>query len=359
MRVKRFFAIILGVIVILMISALLILLVNSPGKTPQLTDTEGQPISSSINEKKSMSIGGVQQGMFIRGEDKTKPVLLFLHGGPGTPEFAMSHAWETQDRLEKEFVVCYWDQRGTGMSNPKGLKKETLTTSNLIQDTVEVTKYLQKRFDKQQIFLMGHSFGSYIGLKTAQKYPENYVAYLGVGQVIHQKEGQKRAYQYLRDQAKEKNDQKALKKLATFDPEAPAYNMLLEEYGVGIRHDGPATMKLLKNLLFFKGYTSKEKWQAIQGMAISNQQLDTPDYSEDNLVKTVPKVDVPVYFLHGKYDYQVSYELAKEFYERVDAPKKGFYTFENSAHSPNMEEPAVFMKAVKEVVEIVDHQGGR
>lgn len=356
MKVKRVLLIVLGFIVVLLITLILILWVNSPGKTPKLTDAAGHTITNSINEKKFMTIGGVRQGMFIRGEDKTKPVLLFLHGGPGTPEFAMSQAWETQERLEKEFVVCYWDQRGTGLSNPGNLDKQSLTADNLIKDTVAVTNYLQKRFGKQKIYLMGHSYGSYIGIKTVQKYPEYYAAYLGIGQAVHQKEGQKLAYEHLRKQAKKKGDQKALKKLSTFDPEAPAYNMLLEEYGVGILHDGPSTMRLLKNLFFFKGYTMKEKWQGLMGMPMSNQYLDTPDYSDDNLRQSVPEIEIPIYFLHGKYDYQVSYQLAKEYAEEIIAPQKKFYTFDHSAHSPNMEEPEEFMKAVRECVEMTGYE---
>ncbi|GCF94167.1 alpha/beta hydrolase [Enterococcus florum] len=347
---KKVMLSVLGLLVLFLLLALAVLFINSPGNVPKLEAARDEPFRNSINEKQFVEINGVKQGMFLRGEDKNKPVLLFLHGGPGSPEFAMTQAWETNARLESEFVVCYWDQRGTGMSNPKQLDPKTLTAETAISDTVEVTNYLRERFDRQTIYLMGHSWGSYVGIKTVQNNPELYTAYLGIGQVVHQKAGQKMAYNYLRNHAKKIDDQKALKQLEIFDPEGSAYNMLLEDYGVGIRHDGPAIGTMLKNLFFFKGYTVSEKLQAIKGMPLSNKYLDTKDYAEDNLLKSIKKLDVPVYLLEGKYDYQVSQKLAQDFYEQLEAPDKKFYLFEHSAHSPNMEEPKEFMKAIKEIV---------
>lgn len=347
--VKKVVLTILGLVISVLIAGFLLVFFNSPGKMESLKNDEGQTIQGSINEKKFIRIGGIKQGMFIRGEDRSKPILLFLHGGPGTPEFAMSEAWETQDRLEKEFVVCYWDQRGTGMSNTKELDKKTVTKNQAIEDTVEVTYYLRQRFKQDKIFLIGHSWGGYVGIKTVQKNPELYLAYMGIGQPVHQKKGQKLAYDYLRNHAKKIGDKKSLEKLATFDPEGSAYNLLLEKYGVGIRHKGQSMLVLIKNLMFFKGYTLTEKVNAFKGMALSNEKLDNEEYSNDNILKSIPELEVPVYGLHGKYDHQVSYQLAKEFFAKVEAPEKKFYTFNDSAHSPNFEEPKAFLKAVKEI----------
>lgn len=354
--VKKIGLISLGLLAFVVIAGFFLVFFNSPGKLTSLKNEDGETIQGSISEKKFIKIGGIKQGMFIRGEDQTKPVLLFLHGGPGTPEFAMSEAWETQERLEKEFVVCYWDQRGTGMSNTKELDSNTLTKDQVLTDTIEVTNYLRERFKQEKIYLMGHSWGAYVGIHAVEKRPELYSAYMGVGQPIHQKKGQKLAYAYLRKHASEIGDEKSLKKLANFDPEAPAYNLLLEKYGVGIRHEGPSLTTMLKHLMFFKGYTLKEKLNAVKGMALSNEKLDTEDYSNDNLLKSLPKLQVPVYGLHGKYDYQVSYQLAKEYFAEVAAPDKKFYTFNNSAHSPNFEESKAFYQAVIEIKHRVENQ---
>lgn len=349
MMIKKVLLAILGLLIFVLIGGFLLIFFNSPGKLTSLKNEKGETIEGSISEKKFVEIGGIKQGMFIRGEDQTKPVLLFLHGGPGTPEFAMSEAWETKNRLEKEFIVCYWDQRGTGMSNTKALDTKTMTKDQIIEDTIEVTNYLRERFKQDKIYLMGHSWGAYLGIKTVQKSPELYSAYMGVGQPVHQKKGQKLAYDYLRKHAKEIDDQKSLKKLEKFDPEAPAYNMLLEKYHVGIRHEDSSLLKMIKNLMFFKGYTFGEKINALKGMPLSNEKLDNDDYSNDNLLETVSELKVPVYGLHGKHDYQVSYQLAKDYFSKVKALAKKFYTFDSSAHSPNYEEPKAFFGAVKEI----------
>lgn len=92
MMVKKVVLSILALLVAVLVGGFLIVLFNSPGELVDLKNEKGETIEGSISEKKFVKIGGIKQGMFIRGEDQTKPVLLFLHGGPGTPEFAMSEA---------------------------------------------------------------------------------------------------------------------------------------------------------------------------------------------------------------------------------------------------------------------------
>lgn len=125
---------------------LLFLLFISPGKLVPLKDKKGNKIKGAINEKVMLSINSIQQGLFIRGENKDKPLILFLHGGPGSPELFMIEKTETStsERLEKDYIVCYWDQRGAGMSNSGKLDLETLTLEQLVEDTLAATEYLKE-----------------------------------------------------------------------------------------------------------------------------------------------------------------------------------------------------------------------
>ena len=91
-----------------------------------------------MTEKIFIEINGVKQGMFIQREDDAKPVLLFLHGGPGMPEFFLTRRYPTG--LEEYFTVCWWEQRGSGLSYRAGLPPETMTVEQLIADTLAVTK---------------------------------------------------------------------------------------------------------------------------------------------------------------------------------------------------------------------------
>ena len=159
-----------------------------PGVAPPFLKEAGGVLPGSISEKIFVSINGVRQGMFIRGKDRRNPVLLFLHGGPAMPEFAISLGYTTE--LEDDFVVCWWEQRGSGISFDAG----PATEAQLVDDAIAVTQYLLTRFKVAKIFLLGHSAGSFVGIRTAQKAPDLYHAYIGVGQISRQMDSEKLAY---------------------------------------------------------------------------------------------------------------------------------------------------------------------
>lgn len=167
----------------MLLVSLIAIALNSPGELEPLRDLEGKEITGSLSEKNSTEIGGMQQGFFIRSENPENPVILFLHGGPGSPELQIIIPFERSERLEKYFTVCYWDQRGAGMSYNKTIAPATMTVEQMVEDTRQITEYLQQRFNQDKIYLMGHSWGTYLGVKTIEKYPENYLAFIGIGQV--------------------------------------------------------------------------------------------------------------------------------------------------------------------------------
>ncbi len=352
----------LGIVLLLIVSILLIsmavIAVNSPGALEALKDSEGKEIADSLSEKTFIEIGGIQQGFFIRSENKENPVILFLHGGPGSPELAMLYRYETTERLEKYFTVCYWDQRGAGMSYRNSIDPATMTLDQMIEDTRQMTEYLQNRFNQEKIYLIGHSWGSFLGIKTIEKYPENYAAYIGIGQVSNQTESEKLAYDYMLQHATEINDKAAVKKLQKFDRNAVDFpsldylaavrSPLMNKYGIGIMRNNFSMARVTKDMLSFKGYTFSEKIKFLQGMPFSL--ITLWGYVQDtNLFETSTSFQVPVYITHGKYDYQVSHVLAREWFDQIDAPQKDFFTFEQSAHSPNAEEPEKFVQIVHDI----------
>jgi pimeloyl-ACP methyl ester carboxylesterase len=167
-----------GVLLVCVFGAVIVLLVLSPGAPAPFRDQGGKTLAGSISEKLHVNINGVEQGMFIRGKDKTKPVLLFLHGGPGMPEFAISQGYPAV--LEDYFVVCWWEQRGSGLSFNTDIPPDTLTEKQLISDTLAVTNYLRSRFGQDKIYLMAHSGGSFFGIQAAARAHELYHAYISL-----------------------------------------------------------------------------------------------------------------------------------------------------------------------------------
>lgn len=323
------------------------LLVLSPGTPAPFVDENGMPLVGSISEKLHVDINGVQQGMFIRGKDRTKPVLLFLHGGPGMPEFAVSEGFPSV--LEDYFVVCWWEQRGSGLSFDAGMPAETITDEQLISDTLEVTSYLRTRFGQDKIYLLAHSGGTFLGIQAAARAPELYRAYIGVAQISRQLESEKLAYDYMLKQfAAARNTEMVAKleriPLPELDTMPVAYRALRDEamhiLGIGTTH----TMKSVVTGVFLpvmlsRAYTLGEKidmWRGKWSVASTNMwnQILATD-----LTAVVPALEMPVYFMSGTFDYTVSYALAKSYLETIQAPVKGFYTYEQSAHSPLFEEP--------------------
>lgn len=298
-----------------------------------------------MQEKIFIEINGAKQGMFLQSEGIENPVLLFLHGGAGSPEIAFTQKYPTG--LEKLFTVCWWEQRGSGISYNSKITPQEMTIEQMISDTIAVTHYLRNRFGKEKIYIMGHSWGSFLGVLTVQQEPELFHAYIGIGQVAQQDRSERLAYTYMLQEFTKAKDKKMLRRLKKFPIDSGGDITLqymgirsigMNKLGIGVMHDMTSMLDCVKIVLGYKGYTLWEKFKFPQGSSFSLKCLWDCVVQTD-LIKQVPNLQVPVYIFQGKFDYQVSFVVAKDFATALKAPIKGFYTFENSAHSPCFEEP--------------------
>lgn len=298
-----------------------------------------------MNEKIFIEINGAKQGMFLQSENTENPVLLFLHGGPGSPEIAFTQKYPTG--LEKLFTVCWWEQRGSGISYSHKITPQEMTMEQMISDTIATTHYLRNRFGKEKIYIMGHSWGSLLGVLTVQKQPELFHAYIGIGQVAQQDRSERLAYTYMLEEFCKRNDKKMVSRLKKFpidDGGSISKRYLgvrsigMDKLGIGIMHGMSSMLDSVAIVLGYKGYTLGEKFKFLQGNSFSLKYLWDTVLKMD-LIKQVSVLQIPVYIFQGRYDYQVSYVVARNFALALNAPIKGFYTFENSAHSPCFEEP--------------------
>lgn len=363
---KKVFKIILKIIGITLLSitgifmaVLIVIAINSPGRLEPLKDGEGNIITGSLAEKNFIEIGGIRQGYFVRAENPENPVILFLHGGPGTPSLSFQIPREISERLEKYFTVVYWEQRGAGISFCTSIAPASMTVEQMVEDTRQLTEHLQRRFGQERIFLMGHSWGTVLSVKTIEKHPELFYAYIAIAQVTYQRESERLAYDFMLQYAREIGDRRAIRNLERFDRNAPEFpclsylgsvrSRLMNRYGIGIsREERLTTFDLAKNILLFNGYTFSEKINYLRGMSFSFDHLW--DYViEGNLFESSTSFKIPVFLIHGKWDYQVSYTLAREWFEKIDAPEKTFFTFEKSAHSPIAEESEKFVQIIRDI----------
>lgn len=334
-----------------------VLLANSSGKPKPFLNKSGKPLSGSISEKIFVNINGVKQGMFIKGKDKTKPVLLFLHGGPGMPEYAVSRKYPLV--LEDCFTVCWWEQRGAGLSYSPNMQSESLTFEQLISDVIEVTNYLRKRFGKEKIYLMAHSGGSFIGIQAAATAPELYYAYIGMSQISNQLESEKLAYNYMINQFTKLDDKSMLAKFKKYpisEINTPSYYVMrdtpMHELGIGTTHKMKSVISgVFLPVMLNNEYTLTEKINIWRGKAFTTKTANLWNKLVlVDLTKKIQKLDIPVYFFGGIFDYTTSYALAKDYFNVLGAPMKGFYTFEHSAHSPLFEEPEKMKRILREDV---------
>jgi len=357
-RIAKILLYFIGVLVVIILGLAINLWIKSPGVAEAITDVGGNPIEGSISSIEKITLGGVDQYLIIRGEDITKPVMLYLHGGPGSPEFAFMK--ETNTSIEKDFVMVYWEQRGSGKSYSDEISDDSMNLEQFISDTRELSEKLAKRFKKEKIYLLGHSWGSFLGILTAYEYPELFHAYLGVGQVAYQYKGERLSYEWVKEEAKNANDDNAIESLSKISfPDSIAASeewmdfLMVErryvmQFGGGVTHEMKGMWPVIKIVLDAKEYTFSEKMKYMSGSMYSLKHL-WPSVINKNLFNDIDSLQVPVYIFQGAYDYQTPTSVAMDLYKQLKAPKKEFFTFENSAHCPMMEEVEKFNDLAREI----------
>lgn len=316
----------------------------------KITDPDGIEILEEV------VLGGVKQWILIRGSDKSKPVVLFLHGGPGSADIFLARHFDR--RLVQDLVVVHWDQRGAGKSYSSRIPVDTMSRDQFVSDVRELSEVLRKRFNVPKIYLVGHSWGSEIGVLAASRHPELFNAFVGVGQVVEKNEQEEISYRFVLEKAKESNNGLAIQELEGIGPppydgpgELTLQRKWLERFG-GVTHNNTLTFNdylkigltspdysLLDGIRFFNGqeFSEKHMWK---------ERLHT------NLFQEVPRIDVPIYFFAGRYDYNTPFQLTERYFHKIDAPNgKQLVWFEHSGHMIPYEEPEKYCEELLRVVE--------
>ena len=301
-----------------------------------------------ISELEEITLGGLKQWIFIRGEDKNNPILIFLHGGPGASAPGMPTSRGLDAELIKHFTVVHWDQLGAGKSYDSDIPASSLTMDRFVEDCNELIDYLRKRFNVQKVFLVAHSSGTVTGIKTAHRYPEKIHAYVGVGQIIHNHEQIRLGYDFIIDEAEKSGDvktQDAIKSIGPPPYEAPEQLYEMQNYIFwfgGVIHDN--SFRQIGGLMM-SFFTSPEysisdglNSSMMKGLFFSVSAM-WDEINNIDITKEVRSIKVPVYFFEGKYDMATPTVLVKEFYDGLDAAKgKKLIIFEKSAHMPMIED---------------------
>lgn len=333
-------------VIVLLILGILYL---APGYTSQIKDQRGRSVQGSIASLEKVKLGGKEQWILIRGVDVTKPVILFLHGGPGTADMSLLRRQTAE--LEKYFVVVSWDQRGAGKSFAAINPEPSMKISQFVSDAHELTQMLCQRFKQEKIFLVGHSWGSVLGILTVQKYPDLFHAYVGIGQIANMKENERLSYEWTLGQAKNANDQQTVKKLVELGN--PPYSgnwqkkfmtqrRFLGKYGGEVYGNSKGAFPVvIGSLIRSTEYNLRDKVNFFRGI-FASVRLVWPELMTINLAEQAPVLKVPVCFVLGRHDHEAPSTLAENYFKILKAPRKELIWFENSAHLPHVEENQKF-----------------
>ena len=310
-----------------------------------------------INIKEKIVLGGFPQKVHIKTDDENKPVLLFLHGGPGVCNRHNIFA-EHSDLLDT-FTIATWDQRGSGGSYA-GLDVSTLSINQMVEDAHELVLWLCNRFKKDKIFIIGGSWGSELGTYLSSRYPKHIAAFVGFGQVVDGALNEQLSWEFCMDEAQKANDIKSIEILKKCGPPVMGvykggnYDGMMMQREVMMKYGGysPSEKK--------KGYFSSTVWPMltageysladIYGLIKGHRVvLDTmwPECGRTNFNETCTEFEIPFYIFDGRLDQNTPSSLVEDWYNKIVSPDKCLVWFENSGHNPMNDEPKRFKSLLR------------
>jgi pimeloyl-ACP methyl ester carboxylesterase len=277
-----------------------------------------------------ITIGGIEQWIEIASEDSENPTLLFLHGGPGASSRWATSGWKA---WQKHFTVVQWDQRGAGLTFARnGLQRSgRLTIELMISDAIEVIEFLKQHLRKQKLILVGHPWGSFLGVNVARRRPDLLSGYVGIGQMVHKQRNEEHNIKRLLVHAETSQNLPVLTALRAIGPPPfKAESIDIVRYWADRFADGSGDEVQLRPAEKFD--IAADEQEAIkQGRAFSRDQL-YDEFSRGDLTSLGQSFEVPMFFLHGTSDQHTPIELAERYAAAISAPTKAFVRLEGCHH---------------------------
>ena len=298
-----------------------------------------------IEESYAVRIGGIDQWISVRGKDRNNPVILLVHGGPGSAELAIG--WTFQRGWEDYFTVVQWDQRGAGKTwslNDPETVIPTLTVDRMMQDVVEMMEHVRQKLGKEKVILLGHSWGSIIGLKAAMERPDLVAAYVAHGLVINMQRNEEEGFRLTLAAAQADGNTEAVSALEALAPYPGELTVarIGDERTWSNHYGGLAAYRENASAWFRAMRLSPDYDEAVlQGYDAGSLASITALMPELRAVNmdAVTEIPVPVFLLHGRHDFTTPPAASLAWLEALEAPAKANYWFDHSAHLAFMEEP--------------------
>ncbi|MBM0848306.1 pimeloyl-ACP methyl ester carboxylesterase [Staphylococcus epidermidis] len=305
--------------------------------------------NNSISILEKLLINNNYHWLLERGNDINNPLILFLHGGPGNAQIGW--AAEFQKNLEKEFVVINWDQKGSGLSYDINLKSEDMNLNLFLDELEEIVEFLIKKFKKDKIFLVGHSWGAILGINIVSKRPDLFYEYISVCQPVNYQMSDQISYEYVLRKAYKNMEYELAEKLVSkrnnLITDEKEYIKLLRNL-INKYNNSKKNSEIFKIMRKRNEYNNNDIINWISGANFSLEHL-WKDVKNTDLFKQIVKIETPISFFLSRNDYNTPSSLIEEYYQKLSAPRKNIVYFENSEHNIPFDEYKEFSTKILEL----------
>lgn len=310
-----------------------------------------------VDMEEFVPIGGIEQYLYHRGKDMLNPVVLFLHGGPGSPELPFLNKF--QPAWEGKATVVHWDQRGCGKTffrNDPDKVAPTLTLEQLLLDLDEVVAHLKKTYHKDRIVLLGHSWGTVLGSLYAMRHPESVRACIGVGQVVDMQENERVGFAKVLEAAEAAGNHHDVERLHALEPYPGSFESMMDKItkvrSLQIKYKlaTGVTFENAKTVLTSPFYSMKDCTWFLRPDLLERQRSLYRDLYSMDLAAMGGEYSIPYYLIHGEEDYQTPYPLALRYFDTVSAPDKRFYSIPAAGHFTMLDQKYLFNEALFDIL---------
>ncbi|NVM77433.1 pimeloyl-ACP methyl ester carboxylesterase [Duganella sp. SG902] len=311
-----------------------------------------------VQENFKLHVNGIDQWVYTRGQDRKNPVLLFLHGGPASP--SAPTMWMYQRPLEEYFTVVNYDQRGAGktyLENDPEQVRPTLNVQQFVDDAVKIAQEISKRYGKRKVILVGHSWGTVVGMRAALARPDLFHAYVGIGQVISMLDNEKVSFDFAMARARKENNQQAIKELESIAPypgDTPITRERIVTERTWAQHYGGLAAYRGDFAYYFNAPLLSPEYDEQAVQAIDKGSLLTLERVLNEWLqvdfKPVKSFPIPVVMFMGRHDYTTPSAPTAAWLAKVKAPYKRGVWFENASHLVQFEEPGKTLVSLLEYV---------
>lgn len=306
-----------------------------------------------IDVQERVRLGGIDQWIRIVGKSPDSPVLLLIQQGPGFPMLNEASSASKLWHLEDEFVVVYWDQRGCGKSYSPAIPNESITMTQMVDDTGELLAVLIEKFHKAKIYVAGFSQGGTVAAMAADRFADRVQAVICADMDVDFARAERVAYDFVVEQATLRGNKRAIKQLRRIGPPPHLDDRTFGTRVKWLANFGGVHRKKTYNGLFLTAltqmlasYSLADIARTLRGIPFVQKHL-LPNLAPINLFRMLPRIEVPIYVLHGRHDVASPPDIAEQYFDALEAPRgKQWIWFEESAHNPWYEEPVRFRETM-------------